>query len=79
MHYLWFVLIGLGAANLGGQLTQGTGVSIWHHALAAIPAALLAGWWMQGSDPTLFHFPAMALAAVAAMAMVLLIFFLKRL
>jgi uncharacterized membrane protein YeaQ/YmgE (transglycosylase-associated protein family) len=79
MHFLWFLLIGLAAGWLAGQLTKGGGFGVVGDLIVGVIGALLGGWLFG-----LFGISAGGLlgalitATVGAVVLVLLLRLIKR-
>jgi uncharacterized membrane protein YeaQ/YmgE (transglycosylase-associated protein family) len=79
MHFLWFLLIGLAAGWLAGQLTKGGGFGVVGDLIVGVIGALLGGWLFG-----LFGISAGGLlgalitATVGAVVLVLLLRLVKR-
>jgi uncharacterized membrane protein YeaQ/YmgE (transglycosylase-associated protein family) len=44
MSFLWFILIGIAAGFLAGQIMKGKGFGLWINLLVGIVGGILGGW-----------------------------------
>ncbi len=77
MEFLWFLLIGLAAGWLAGQITKGGSFGIVNNLIVGVIGAILGGWlfWLLG----LKAFGLVGQLVTATVGALVLLFLLKKL
>ena len=77
MEFLWFLLIGLAAGWLAGQITKGGSFGVVNNLIVGVIGAILGGWlfWLLG----LKAFGLVGQLVTATVGALVLLFLLKKL
>jgi uncharacterized membrane protein YeaQ/YmgE (transglycosylase-associated protein family) len=79
MHFLWFVLIGLAAGWLAGQIMKGSGYGLIGDLIVGVIGAVLGGWLFSLVGITATGLlGSLIVATVGAILLILLLRLIKR-